>query len=96
VGSPLSRFLQIQIGKRATDRYLALPFHLSITMASSIASSSSHTLDDELVDHLLVLYASETGNAQDTAERVGREIRRRGRRCIVQSMDRYDVVSSQA
>lgn len=64
-------------------------------MASPIASCSTHTLDveDDLIDHLLILYASETGNAQDTAERVGREVRRRGRRCVVQSMDRYDVVS---
>lgn len=64
------------------------------TMASPIASSSSHTLDDEYIDHLLILYASETGASQDTAERVGREVRRRGRRCVVQSMDRYDVVRS--
>lgn len=65
-------------------------------MASPAASSSSHTLDDDpedgYVDRLLILFASETGNTQDAAERVGREIRRRGSRCVVQSMDRYDVV----
>ena len=45
-----------------------------------------------LADHVVILYASETGNAQDTAERVGREYRRLGRRCVVISMDMFDIV----
>lgn len=67
---------------------------------------NQHTLrpqaDDLPADHsdeeglspekVLVLFASETGNAQDTADRVGREIRRRGGRCTVQSMEDFDIV----
>lgn len=72
-------------------------------MSSPKASSSAHTLDHpefpdpedegEYVDHLLILYASETGNSQDVAERMGREVRRRGARCVLMSMDVFDVVS---
>jgi sulfite reductase alpha subunit-like flavoprotein len=46
------------------------------------------------IDKVVILYASETGNAQDTAERVGREFRRVNRRCTVLSMDMFDVVST--
>ena len=58
-------------------------------------STSEESEDEELItDKVLVLFASETGNAQDTAERVGREIRRRGGRCTVQSMEDFDIVST--
>lgn len=43
---------------------------------------------------LLILYGSQTGNAQDVAERVWREGRRRHFRTRVLSMDSYDRVSS--
>lgn len=49
--------------------------------------------DEDVIDKILVLYASETGNAQDVAERTGREIRRRGGRCTVLSMEDFDIVS---
>ncbi|ORX36114.1 NADPH-ferrihemo protein reductase [Kockovaella imperatae] len=42
-------------------------------------------------EHIVVLYASETGNSQDIAERVGRECRRRGGKCVVVSMDMFDI-----
>lgn len=40
---------------------------------------------------LLILYATQTGNAQDAAERLGREAEHRG--CVVRllSMDEYDA-----
>ena len=41
---------------------------------------------------LLVLYGSQTGTAQDTAERVGREGKRRRFRTRVLPMDSYDKV----
>lgn len=41
---------------------------------------------------LLVLYASQTGNAMDAAERVGREAERRACRAVVLSMDDYNAV----
>lgn len=68
----------------------------SMRAESSPASSASSSSDSEdgLVDRVLVLYASETGNAQDCAERVGREFRRKGRRCTVMSMDMFNIVSS--
>ncbi|EIW68114.1 NADPH-ferrihemoprotein reductase [Tremella mesenterica] len=58
---------------------------------SSPTSSSSLQSQDDKVDKVVVLYASETGNSQDTAERVGREVRRLGGRCAVISMDMFDV-----
>lgn len=42
---------------------------------------------------LLVLYGSQTGTAQDVAERVGREGRRRHFRTQVTAMDEYDKVN---
>lgn len=70
-------------------------------MSSSPASSSRRSLDEHqdhhedviVIEKVVILYASETGNAQDTAERVGREFRRHGRRCTVMSMEMFDVVS---
>ncbi|GHJ86425.1 hypothetical protein NliqN6_2827 [Naganishia liquefaciens] len=54
--------------------------------------STSDSLDeDDLPSRILILYASETGNAQDIAERTGREVRRRGGRCTVQSMVEFDI-----
>jgi sulfite reductase alpha subunit-like flavoprotein len=65
----------------------------TLTMtATASTSSNSESEDDYSTDHVVVLYASETGNAEDTAERVGREFRRLGRRCMIMSMDMFDVV----
>lgn len=41
---------------------------------------------------LLVLFGSQTGTAQDEAERLGREARRRRLGCRVQALDSYSVV----
>jgi len=41
---------------------------------------------------LLVLYASQTGNALDAAERIGREAERRGLPASVVSTDEFDTV----
>ena len=45
---------------------------------------------------LLVLYGSQTGTAQDVAERVGRDGKRRRFRVRVKAMDDYDKVSAHA
>jgi sulfite reductase alpha subunit-like flavoprotein len=42
--------------------------------------------------NILILYGSETGCAQDTAERIGRQARRRHFRARVIAMDEYDRV----
>nr|XP_051694856.1 NADPH-dependent diflavin oxidoreductase 1 isoform X1 [Oryctolagus cuniculus] len=42
---------------------------------------------------LLVLFGSQTGTAQDVAERLGREARRRRLGCRVQALDSYAVVN---
>lgn len=42
---------------------------------------------------LLVLYGSQTGTAQDAAERLGREGKRRHFRVRVSAMDSYNLVS---
>ena len=41
---------------------------------------------------LLILYGSQTGSAQDVAERIGRDGKRRHYRVRVCSMDSYDKV----
>lgn len=41
---------------------------------------------------LLILYATQTGNAQDAAERLGREAEHRGCAVRLLSMDEYDAV----
>lgn len=43
---------------------------------------------------MLVLYGSQTGTAQDNAERVGREAKRHHFHCKVEALDDYPVVSS--
>ncbi|NXX99557.1 NDOR1 oxidoreductase, partial [Centropus bengalensis] len=40
---------------------------------------------------ILVLFGSQTGNAEDAAERIGRGARRHGLRCRVEALDCYDV-----
>lgn len=42
---------------------------------------------------LLVLFGSQTGTAEEVAERLGREARRRHLRCRVQALDSYPVVN---
>lgn len=59
----------------------------------SPAASTCSLASTSAVDRVVILYASETGNAQDTAERVGREFRRRGRAVTLLSMDMFDIVS---
>jgi sulfite reductase alpha subunit-like flavoprotein len=62
-------------------------------LTSPAASTSSlESTATEGPDHVVILYASETGNTQDAAERVGREFRRNGRKAIVLSMDTFDIV----
>ena len=72
--------------------------HLTLQMPASPSTStrrtSNHEMEDLIpIDKVVILYASETGNSQDTAERVGREFRRYGKRCTVMSMELFDVVS---
>ena len=45
-----------------------------------------------MTERLLVLYGSQTGTAQDVAERLKREARRRHLRCRILPMDSYDKV----
>ncbi|KAM6110334.1 LOW QUALITY PROTEIN: NADPH-dependent diflavin oxidoreductase 1 [Pterocles gutturalis] len=42
---------------------------------------------------LLVLYGSQTGTAEDTAERIGREAKRRHFQCRVEALDSYGVAN---
>lgn len=42
---------------------------------------------------LLILYASQTGNASDAAERLGREAERRSCPVRILSIDEFDFVS---
>ena len=50
-------------------------------------------LCDRMATHtLLVLYGSQTGTAQDTAERIGRQAQRSRVGVRVQALDSYNVV----
>ncbi|XP_062446971.1 NADPH-dependent diflavin oxidoreductase 1 isoform X1 [Rhea pennata] len=42
---------------------------------------------------LLILFGSQTGTAEDTAERIGREAKRRHFQCRVEALDSYDVAN---
>jgi sulfite reductase alpha subunit-like flavoprotein len=53
--------------------------------------SPSPLSDSGEPQHVLILYASETGDAQDVAERVARAFRCHHRRAITMSMDAYDI-----
>ncbi|KAK2659648.1 hypothetical protein Ddye_006181 [Dipteronia dyeriana] len=46
---------------------------------------------EEKSSKLLILYASQTGNSLDAAERIDREAERRGCPVVIRSMDDYDV-----
>ena len=53
--------------------------------------------DDSIVygsRRICVLYGSQTGTAQEVAERIGREARRRHLSATVLALDDYNVVSS--
>lgn len=54
------------------------------------SSEASSSMEEK--PRLLVLYASQTGNALDAAERIGREAERRGCPALVLSMDDYNAV----
>lgn len=58
-------------------------------MGRTVYSSPDSEMEDNL--KLLILYATQTGNAMDAAERVGREAERRGCSASVQSMDEFDA-----
>lgn len=76
------------------DKYLG-PHH-NVIFPRPRAHSTSSFESDELVpapESVLILHASETGNAQDVAERVGRELRRHGARTSVMGMEDFDIVS---
>ncbi|XP_071722157.1 NADPH-dependent diflavin oxidoreductase 1 isoform X2 [Rutidosis leptorrhynchoides] len=48
---------------------------------------------EEKARNLLILYASQTGNALDVADRIGREAELRGCPAVVRSIDEYDAAS---
>lgn len=62
-----------------------------MTQAEPVASTSAPTpaVDDVLVS---IVYGSETGTAQDTAEQLARELRRRHFRARTMAMDDYPRV----
>lgn len=56
-----------------------------------MTDARSSTSSTEEPQHVLILYASETGDAQDVAERVARAFRAHHRRAVTLSMDAYDI-----
>lgn len=57
-----------------------------------VAGRNMENMAAENPRNLLILYGSQTGSAQDVAERIGREAKRRRYRVRVCSMDSYDKV----
>ncbi|XP_016283590.2 NADPH-dependent diflavin oxidoreductase 1 isoform X3 [Monodelphis domestica] len=55
--------------------------------------SPGKLLKKMLTPSILILFGSQTGTAQDVAERIGREARRKRLQCRVQALDSYDVVN---
>ena len=53
---------------------------------------SDRSSDTEEVRNLLILYATETGNAQDAADYIARECRKIRFHCRVESVDSYSLV----
>ena len=53
----------------------------------------SHSSDFDDSRKLLILFATETGNAQDSADYIARQCRRIAFNCRVVSMDAYPPVS---
>ncbi|XP_053552200.1 NADPH-dependent diflavin oxidoreductase 1 [Bombina bombina] len=50
--------------------------------------------EEEMADRkLLILFGSQTGTAEDTAERIGREAKRRHFSCKVEALDSYNVAN---
>lgn len=82
---PVSRF--VLSPARAPD--MATPGALRAPSPTPSAHSIVSAVEPQ---HVLVLYASETGNAQDIAERIARAFRAAHRRAVCVSMDEYDVV----
>lgn len=54
-------------------------------------SSQASTNGTEHMTRFLILYATETGNALDVAERIGREAEHMGCPAVLLSMDEYDI-----
>lgn len=57
-------------------------------------SASAHHLDGLDERELTILYATETGNAQDVAERIARLCRRLHFAARLYSIDEYEIVCS--
>ncbi|KAA8547811.1 hypothetical protein F0562_004240 [Nyssa sinensis] len=60
-------------------------------MSSAVRRTSDTAMEDKL--KLVILYGSQTGNALDAAERLGREAERRGCPVTVLSVDEFDASS---
>ena len=70
-------------------------------MAASTSTTDSDVAELDRINELqleerslLILYATETGNSQDCADRIARECRRIAFQCRVVSVDEYDLVSA--
>ena len=59
------------------------------------AFTSPEDLEQESPYDLLIVYATETGNALDVAEQIGREALRRRRKIRLVSADSYPLVHHQ-
>ncbi|XP_051552584.1 NADPH-dependent diflavin oxidoreductase 1-like isoform X2 [Myxocyprinus asiaticus] len=73
-------------------------FTINITYISAVSSKSitkgAYIFSVKMSIHaLLVLYGSQTGTAQDTAERIGRQAQRRRMRVRVEALDTYNVAN---
>jgi len=81
-----------------SDKYVISPHVFDSIQHSMSATHGDHGAEENFdqgssVPHeLLILYATETGTARETADRIARECRRVRFQCRVQSMDAYPPV----
>lgn len=83
----ITHSLPLSSHSTTNNNMAAAPGALSTATPGS-SPNASHDLEPQ---HVLILYASETGNAQDLAERTARAFRAAHRRAVCLSMDDYDV-----
>ena len=70
--------------------------HDRTNISDNHTGMSDPSSDTDEVRSLLILYATETGNAQDAADYIARECRRIRFQCRVASVDSYTLVRTLA
>lgn len=74
--------------------HLLLRVHKQRLIFCSFSRTTAMSDDEGAARRFTILYGSQTGNAEDVAERIARQARRRRIATDVHAMDEYDIVSA--